>query len=320
LHVIGLFSAALLVLGCFSCASVARAAEISVRDAEGFGGNFFIALEGTILPGDADRFRMLASRPNLRGLMVSSPGGSINEAYKLGRLISSLGLPVQAQGECASACPLLLLSSPQRSITTGTRVGFHSARTFDGEAHAVTVQLARIYQELGVPNDVLGGLVTNRPGEMYWVNSKQISSMNITIKPPLWSPVRGQVTTRETLIYFFDQHLMIITVLFFMMIFPIVWTIFQIRRGSRVNRNSQASLPVTALQNGASGFPINGSLGKHPINKAVMAQDLNGIITPGSCPNCNRSLPGGKFRSCPACGHILKASPYPCETRSGRSA
>jgi len=274
-------------------------------------------LEGEIVPGDADRFRLIARQHNLSGLVVRSPGGAINEALELGRFISSLRLPVQAQDMCASACPLILLSSPQRSITAGTRIGFHSAATRDDEATSTTVSLARIYAELGVPNDVLGGLVTHRPQEMYWVNTNQIKNMNIATSAPMFSRSKDKIISPEKISYFFDQHFLIIITLLLLVVCLVGWMLIQIRGGVKSHRQSSSALLTTSPKSAVPSFIKGRSFGPPASSQPGRAQSVNGGAPQGSCPNCRRSLPGGHFRSCPACGYDLKPRPHASATGAG---
>lgn len=94
-------------------------------------------LSGEIAPGDLSRLQTaIAHVPSGHRivLLLSSPGGSIDEGIALGRFIQSSSITTVAiQGSgCASACTFLFLAGrdkataePMRIMIKGARLGFH---------------------------------------------------------------------------------------------------------------------------------------------------------------------------------------------------
>lgn len=84
---------------------------------------------GTITPGTADRF---AAEIDKRGsyvktIVLQSPGGSVADALKMGRLIRqrSFATEVEAGKYCASSCPLVLAGGVDRRAGANASIGVH---------------------------------------------------------------------------------------------------------------------------------------------------------------------------------------------------
>lgn len=89
-----------------------------------------VLLHGAIAPGDADRlqryFEGLDASPSL--VLLNSPGGAVNEALEIGRLLREreLDTSVLAGMSCLSSCPYVLAAGTERRIVSlGGAVGLH---------------------------------------------------------------------------------------------------------------------------------------------------------------------------------------------------
>ncbi len=83
-------------------------------------------LEGAIAPGDADRIARQLTE-NMGQLSLNSPGGSVDDALRLGRAIRLMGLntAVAENAICLSACPYVLASGAARGVHPDGAVGVH---------------------------------------------------------------------------------------------------------------------------------------------------------------------------------------------------
>ncbi|EEB85086.1 hypothetical protein [Roseobacter sp. GAI101] len=92
------------------------------------GGNRAL-LEGGILPGDAERIeKQLADlAPKPEGVILNSPGGSVQDALMLGRYLrqAELTTALRSGDICYSACPYLLAAGTSRTIPDDASVGVH---------------------------------------------------------------------------------------------------------------------------------------------------------------------------------------------------
>ena len=86
-------------------------------------------LEGGILPGDAERIeKQLADlAPQPEGVILNSPGGSVQDALMLGRYLrqAELTTALRSGDICYSACPYLLAAGTSRTIPDDASVGVH---------------------------------------------------------------------------------------------------------------------------------------------------------------------------------------------------
>lgn len=88
-----------------------------------------LLLSGEISDGDARRFEThlagLAKPPDL--IALHSPGGIVDEAQDIGRIIRKSGLPtaVLAGGFCVSSCPYILAGGENRTVSLRSVIGMH---------------------------------------------------------------------------------------------------------------------------------------------------------------------------------------------------
>ena len=111
-------------------ATTACAMDISVRQ-NGFPA---VLATGAIEDGDAARLRIAllkATRNDygLKELYLNSPGGSVDEAFKMAELIDRVGVfsVVGEAATCASACAMILFTSAKyRVVTKDGKLGIHT--------------------------------------------------------------------------------------------------------------------------------------------------------------------------------------------------
>ena len=86
-------------------------------------------LEGGIVPGDAERIEKQLAKlaPKPEGVILNSPGGSVQDALMLGRYLRSADLTTALRSGdiCYSACPYLLAAGTSRTIPEDASVGVH---------------------------------------------------------------------------------------------------------------------------------------------------------------------------------------------------
>lgn len=119
----------LLVLVLLLFSEAPLAAELTFRTTDGA---VNVVLEGVIERGDSRKFLQLVEDSprefmQAANIQLSSPGGSLEEALNLARLIENSGLiaTVEAGDTCASACFLLLVSAQFRWVDDNARVLVH---------------------------------------------------------------------------------------------------------------------------------------------------------------------------------------------------
>jgi hypothetical protein len=127
-----------------------------------------LALTGTIDPGAAGRVtaEIDAHGEYVKLVSLDSPGGSVEDALAIGRLLREHGFAteVTAGALCASSCPLVLAGGVTRHADPEAAIGLHqvyaavmpanpgsiSADTAMAEAQTVTARIGRYLDEMGV--------------------------------------------------------------------------------------------------------------------------------------------------------------------------
>lgn len=135
-----------------------------------FGNAWTIFASGQISEGDAGRLRRLVDAnaiPEASFVYLDSPGGSLLEGLKLGKVIRDTGLytyvgrrkgseVLGAPGECLSACSLAFLGGRFRWIVAGSTYGVHrfyaaQKSPLDGDiAQMMSSVIVSYLQEMGV--------------------------------------------------------------------------------------------------------------------------------------------------------------------------
>lgn len=107
------------------------------------GAGGLLTARGSIDPGAAERFAAeIAERGEyVKRVALDSPGGALDDAMAMARLIRERGLDTEvADGSlCASSCPLVLAGGKQRHAAEKAAIGVHqfyaAASTEIGRAH-----------------------------------------------------------------------------------------------------------------------------------------------------------------------------------------
>jgi hypothetical protein len=157
-----------------------------------------IEFDGIIALGDADRLleagkQIKTSNKVLAGIFLNSEGGSVLEAAEIAQGLyeakaaggkhAVLLLPGRV---CASACFLILACAPQRYADVTARVGLHSARNAndreDAGSYIADTLMARIAKKCGVPDYLIGKMVTTSPDNIYWLSRQDLISMGVQVR------------------------------------------------------------------------------------------------------------------------------------------
>jgi len=158
-----------------------------------------IMAEGDVEPGDSERligFINAQPRRPVIAIYLSSPGGSLYEGMKLGRLFRDWRIKTVVEGgrECASACALAFLGGhdergPWRSSSDNSLLGFHAFRTpgqelqDEGETQKVVADVLRYGHQVDAPLELLVLTFATPSYEMYWLDEVEICALGIK----LWS-------------------------------------------------------------------------------------------------------------------------------------
>jgi hypothetical protein len=151
---------------------------------------------GTITPGTAGRLaEELARRGDyVETVALDSPGGSVQDALAMGRLIRErrLGTAVEPGALCASSCPLVLAGGVERRAAADAAVGVHQITTVKTagfalpgaepemvRAQRVSAEVQRHLVEMGVDAEVWFHAMETPPREMYYFTAEELATLRL---------------------------------------------------------------------------------------------------------------------------------------------
>jgi hypothetical protein len=153
---------------------------------------------GTIVPGAADAF---AAEIDKRGgyvktVTLHSPGGSVQDALKIGRMIRErkFNTEVADGGYCASSCPLVFAGGVERIARPKAAIGVHqvsaltaaaSATMADGmsSAQRVSADVQRYLREMGVDSQVWIHAMETPANELFYFKPDELLALKLATSP-----------------------------------------------------------------------------------------------------------------------------------------
>ena len=176
-----------------SLPQAAFAMRFAYCPAPGAGGAGILAASGEVRLGDDEQLhaalRALPPGTRLAALSLDSPGGDLEEGLRLATSVREARLPTMVGdgAKCASACVIVFAAGSHLFASTTALVGVHSA-SFRGvdtpDAQAATVLMARRLAEYGVPDAILGKMVTAHPSQIWWLSRSDLDSMRVDVNVP----------------------------------------------------------------------------------------------------------------------------------------
>jgi hypothetical protein len=148
-----------------------------------------ISFEGEIVEGDAEHLALEMAWVESRGrpiVALNSEGGSVQEATYVAAEIekAEAAVIVTESGICVSACFFLFDAAKERYVVQGARIGVHSFRNAETEEEnatslAQTAEMARFLKDRGLPDSIITGMLTTKPGEIYWLTEADLTAMGV---------------------------------------------------------------------------------------------------------------------------------------------
>lgn len=145
-----------------------------------------LEFSGGITFGAAKEFeRFINAMGAVKLVHLSSLGGRISEAQRIGDIIKKNGLNTYVSNGCMSACTIIFLSGRERFIHTNSRIGFHQpdfpGMTDEDRRNAVTREEKRL-QELGVSAAFARKANLASPDTMWFPTSSELLSERVATK------------------------------------------------------------------------------------------------------------------------------------------
>jgi hypothetical protein len=166
-----------------------------------------LAIAGTIGAASAVWFRQRLDEAHLAAgdlVLLSSPGGNLDQALIMGEIIRSRGLATavgtadasgrMTQSYCASACVLVYAGGRPRYGIEGSTLGVHRFTTSlpgrdpIGDAQRITGAVLNYMTKMGISSAVVEAMSATR--EVRWLNPTEALAMNLVTEPIGKSEVR----------------------------------------------------------------------------------------------------------------------------------
>jgi len=159
-----------------------------------------LTLTGRIIQGSAETFaREIAERGEyVRTVVIDSPGGSLDDAMTMARLIREKGFTTEIRdgGLCASSCPLLFAGGVTREAGPKAAIGLHQFYAAAGSsddaaaalssAQATAAKISRFLDEMGVDTRLWLHALDTPPRALYYLTAQEQADYGlVTSKGPV---------------------------------------------------------------------------------------------------------------------------------------
>ncbi|MBR0555494.1 hypothetical protein J5J10_07350 [Ciceribacter sp. L1K23] len=153
--------------------------------------------EGSIDPGAATRFadEIAARGEYVKTVSLNSPGGSVDDALAMSRLIRETGLDtkVATRALCASSCPLIFAGGVAREAEEDAILGVHqvfnagqdrpSPEQAMSSAQNTTARIARHLDDMGIESGLWLNALETPPDRLYYLTREEMADFRLTTEP-----------------------------------------------------------------------------------------------------------------------------------------
>jgi hypothetical protein len=142
-----------------------------------------LRLRGDIKEGDFSQLKSYFSgKEPIVGFDLSSDGGIFEEGLRIADFTRRKKLTVYVAGECNSVCVDIFFAAAKRSFGAGSKIGVHAVSNYrdieDAGSKLLTIKLARLWAERGIPNSAIGKMVTTRPETITYLDRTDLSALD----------------------------------------------------------------------------------------------------------------------------------------------
>ena len=192
----------LIVVSCIFATTQVTAAEFQLSGKRD--GKIALMMSGNIEQDDGATLRSLILMAQTKALKISqlslnSRGGSVVAGADLATTVrrSGISTSVDDASVCASSCFMVFAAGMDRAASAQARIGVHSVTSSTtGEtrlAKSVTIDVARLLADFGVPPSILGRMVTAKPDDIAWLTAEELRAMT---RPTKIEPSRNDYAER----------------------------------------------------------------------------------------------------------------------------
>lgn len=142
-----------------------------------------LRLRGDIKVGDFARLKsQFSGKETIVGFDLSSEGGILEEGLRIADFTRRKKLSVYVGDQCNSVCADVFFAAAKRYFGADSKIGVHAISNDQGIEDAgsklLTVKLARLWAQQGIPNSAIGKMVTTRPETITYLDQADLSGLN----------------------------------------------------------------------------------------------------------------------------------------------
>ncbi len=148
-----------------------------------------LRLRGDIREGDFSRLKShFRGQEAIVGFDLSSDGGIFEEGLRIADFTRRKKLTVYVVDQCNSVCADVFFAAAKRYFEADSKIGVHAVSNYrdieDAGSKLLTIKLARLWAEQGVPDYTIGKMVTTRPEAITYLDRADLSGLNASMGNP----------------------------------------------------------------------------------------------------------------------------------------
>jgi hypothetical protein len=148
-----------------------------------------LRLRGEVRLGDFSQLKsQFRGKEEIIGFDLSSDGGILEEGLRIADFTRRKNLTVYVAGECNSVCADIFFAAARRYFGAEAKIGVHSISNDrdieDAGSKLLTIKLARLWAEQGIPKSAIGKMVTTRPETVTYLDRADLSALNASEGDP----------------------------------------------------------------------------------------------------------------------------------------
>ena len=166
---------------------------------------------GTITPGSSESFATEVGRHSeyIKTVVLNSPGGSVNDALAMGRLIRErrFATEVEPGKFCVSSCPLVFVGGVDRRAGDRATIGVHQVAAIRSAANGsprdemslaqnISARCQRYLGDMGVSLQVWVHAMETPHDRLFVFKTDELKSLNIVTAAPASAPVAAPATAK----------------------------------------------------------------------------------------------------------------------------
>ena len=170
---------------------------------------------GTITPGISQSFAAEVGKRGdyVKTVVLNSPGGSVNDALAMGRLIreKKFATEVESGKYCVSSCPLVFAGGVERRAGDRATIGVHQVAAISSAANGpprdemsvaqnISARCQRYLGDMGVSLQVWVHAMETPHDRLFVFKPDELKSLNMVTASAAPTPAAGPVPSKGTIV------------------------------------------------------------------------------------------------------------------------